>query len=880
MRRLFVGLFSTFAVISFVGCVQEEPKGPIDGVEDESQRAAQGESLEGRRQGLNGDRDHWFAVGADSRGQAMGPKGEPQQKTGQFVNEGTGVDFGDVGKKGWLVASKDGWVQLLDEKGKRTGPNREAIGKMGELRFLAGAPDTWLAGGTNGKVHKIDRDGQPTGTTNNPFNGDPVVAGAYGNGQWLIASKKGELYRLDLKSLQEQSSLQTLGSGHEVVGIVRVKSKWVALTKTGYAEVDSGGPRSVTTIASGRTITAFASKGDTVLLGSDDGHILHAQVANLGSASWTQALGSHAVRDFANDGNEWLAVGDAGAARKIDSKGQPVGSMKTLSKGNDLGAVRPTSKGWMIGLSEVSAVQSFDKNLDSGLTETDLLDGTQVNDVAAGAPGLLVVGASGKYRIIQPEGSPKTKVKTLGSAGDIETAGWNGDQFLVGTSNGTVATIDKSGEVADKKEQFGGDAIVGSAWSGRFWLVVSGKGEFLRLRKDGSKYQSAKPSGLDVANATKFNGDEWMIVGSKDSKAAFTIVGENGSISSGPTKEETVDGELRALGWNGREWLTGGDGGIVIRIDQAGSVITGGQQKGIRDALYGQTVRSISFNGNGGDDPNGNTKDPNGNQYLIGGDNGAVRRLDFQAYPIRPAIAINEYRTVFAIDWANPRGFPGGPCVTADFCLDGACLGNVSTGFCCDSKCDSPCESCFKDVTGKPSGTCSPIPKGEEPPMRKKESGADCVAEMKKTCGTTGKCDGNGQCAYFDTDVQCKAATCTEGEATAAAHCDGSGSCVMPNSTECAPYAGCDGDACIASCETDEQCVPGYVCKDNECVDRGMQNDDGDDKTGDGNGKKKGEKKDGCSVGAGGRPLPGLPTMIIIAAGVLAIRPSSRVDPH
>lgn len=111
----------------------------------------------------------------------------------------------------------------------------------------------------------------------------------------------------------------------------------------------------------------------------------------------------------------------------------------------------------------------------------------------------------------------------------------------------------------------------------------------------------------------------------------------------------------------------------------------------------------------------------------------------------------------------------GATCTKAEECVSNLCV----DGYCCNAACTDQCEAC--DVAGS-EGTCVPVsgaPHGTR---------AACTADPD-VCG--GTCDGvqTTQCSY--PTVECRAASCTDGVATAAAKCD-QGTCPAPVTTTCA----------------------------------------------------------------------------------------------
>ena len=152
-----------------------------------------------------------------------------------------------------------------------------------------------------------------------------------------------------------------------------------------------------------------------------------------------------------------------------------------------------------------------------------------------------------------------------------------------------------------------------------------------------------------------------------------------------------------------------------------------------------------------------------------------------------------------------PRQPNGGACTMTAECASGNCV----DGVCCNTACDGQCEAC--DNSGSV-GTCSPTmgaPRGTRPGC----AGAGSCA---------GTCDGSSRtnCAYPGSSVECRAASCAEGQATNRGTCDGAGGCGSPTTAPCAPYT-CEGAMCRASCTAASDCVTGYRCEMGRCVPTG-----------------------------------------------------------
>jgi hypothetical protein len=151
-----------------------------------------------------------------------------------------------------------------------------------------------------------------------------------------------------------------------------------------------------------------------------------------------------------------------------------------------------------------------------------------------------------------------------------------------------------------------------------------------------------------------------------------------------------------------------------------------------------------------------------------------------------------------------PKGKPGDVCGTAGGkCATGLCV----DGVCCSSTCTGSCYAC--NVAGK-AGTCSAVTQGTIDPKSK------CTVSGT-TCGTNGKCDGNGSCAVAPagtTGVDCRTA-CVDsasGSTLSSKSCDGKGACTGGSQPCDNIICTSDKTQCKQSCTADTDCTGGRVC--------------------------------------------------------------------
>lgn len=828
--------------------------GGSEAPEHESTDESAGSASETTAQRLSESPEHWLVAGDESRGELVDSEGQPEVATGRYVNEGEGVDVGSMGGQEWLVASRGGSVQLVDNDGVRSGSARNVFDGQGTLEFVARGNGNWLAGGSAGRVQRLDRNGQPTQDTYEPLGGDTLTAGAHGNSKWLVGSEKGGFRHLSKSSLDPESAPLSHSSGEPVVAVMRTKGNWYGFTTTYKIELTTNQIADSTSIADGRDITAAAHQDGTIVVGSDDGRVLVGGPNELEGASWQEALDGAAVRAIAWRDSEWLVVGNNGHARRLAADGTPQGSVEVLADGQDLSAVRPHPDGWMVGVADLSVVHRVGPQLEAPVEPANLLDGETVNALTAGGPGYLVVGSGGTYRMLDAEASPTTDVQTVDGGASFTAAAWNGERFIGGTTDGQIFILDDQGTVVETHQEVVDSEIASLSWSGDSWVAALADGRLQRLYDDGRAFRNTQSTPLDTIRAAEYNGDGWMVVGAQNDQGAYAILDSDLEVPDEVKTVQTISGTFQSLGWNGNEWLAGGPGGYVVRIDQTGSIVERESGNGIRNVLEGGTVQAIDFNAGG-------------NQYLVGGDHGAIRRLAFNAEPIRNAVVVNGFQTIRTVQWAVPRGFPGAACLGDEVCLAGSCIDGGSESFCCESSCEGTCESCLEETTGEPDGVCAPVPQGDEPPARK----GSCVEQSRETCGTTGVCDGQGACQTHGSDVECRAASCQDAELIPAGQCAEMGqTCMEPESTSCEPYTCVDGAAeCRSACGSDDHCVDGFVCQEGSCVEESNEDNDQDQNEDENNNNGGG----GCSVsGDGSAPVGFTHVLVGLLAGAALVR--------
>ncbi|MBX3184036.1 MAG: hypothetical protein KIT72_00815 [Polyangiaceae bacterium] len=150
-------------------------------------------------------------------------------------------------------------------------------------------------------------------------------------------------------------------------------------------------------------------------------------------------------------------------------------------------------------------------------------------------------------------------------------------------------------------------------------------------------------------------------------------------------------------------------------------------------------------------------------------------------------------RTVLDVGQACERGAQ---------CASGHCV----QGVCCDTACNSTCESCLAaHKASGANGTCGPTRNGTDPLSQCEDQGA-------ASCGTNGLCNGARGCRLYTSGTVCGASSCREdGQYQPTRHCDGSGVCAATPSVSCYPRR-CNAEGCISPCALDSHCAEGHNC--------------------------------------------------------------------
>ena len=189
----------------------------------------------------------------------------------------------------------------------------------------------------------------------------------------------------------------------------------------------------------------------------------------------------------------------------------------------------------------------------------------------------------------------------------------------------------------------------------------------------------------------------------------------------------------------------------------------------------------------------------------------------------------------------GPRG-NGQDCTDGSACASGHCV----DGVCCESACTGRCTFC---ATPESRGRCVQVGAGARDPRAVRgetDPTRICVDQDASSCGTNGRCDGQGGCQRYPDNTVCGQPRCngSSNSETEAGRCD-DGVCRDGAEQVCAPFRGCSGNRCRDTCSNDSQCTNGNVCLDGDCQE---PPDNGGGDNGGGNGEPN---NGGGSTGGG-----------------------------
>ncbi len=737
--------------------------------------------------------DNWIAVGG-SFVDLLGKDGEPNEVPGRIVFNGNDILKSVSGHDKWVVFGA-GKLQSLDHSGQRINDVRDAL-NGNAVHSAAMYPDGWLIAGQNGAVQKLDSSGEPTRVESTIFDGDTVSGLAYSGVAWLGISESGKIltFNSDL-SRSDVSGTAVLTKGVGVVSNSEPSSgsRWFIFSESHYAAVGASGVAGTLIPLPAQNITTVHESENAVFIGTASGEIFRSDYGNSLNFSKVATMKT-GVRSFVSNGHgKTLALAQQSVISLNTSDGSE-SSAETDQQNTFVSAhFSITHSEWILVYKDNGLIRFLASDLRPKKPNNALLDGENVNAAAKGTEGVLIVGDAGMIQLVEDDGTTISTPTQIDGSIDLLDVEWNGKTFLVVGRNGFSQIVSASGTLEEESILLDGGDIQFASWSGSFYLI-GGESRFQIIRPTGVALGATKEIPEVNLMSAGFDGERWMAVGNGTVGGIAVFINEENN--DAPSLINVSIAVLKGVDFDGLEWLVGGSEGFIQRISASGQKIGGPVS-----ALDGLDLETIFFNGS---------------QYMVGGERGAVRRIGSDFTPIRTTISITNSQTVNDLLWSKPRGFSNGPCITNDACFAGPCVGGLGAGKCCDSACDRPCESCFQRDTGEDDGTCAPVVVGKQSP----KSGAQgCLPQPESSCGQTGFCDGAGECAFHQDDIQCAPASCANDYA-AAGTCDGTGACSMPASESCAPYVGCDLDSgCQTSCATNADCLTGFECDASQCLE-------------------------------------------------------------
>ncbi len=188
---------------------------------------------------------------------------------------------------------------------------------------------------------------------------------------------------------------------------------------------------------------------------------------------------------------------------------------------------------------------------------------------------------------------------------------------------------------------------------------------------------------------------------------------------------------------------------------------------------------------------------------------------------------------VLKTNTCKPKLDNGAACVQGNQCKSSFCI----DGVCCETDCSGACRNCA--IEGK-EGLCSWFNNDTDPEndctlcqvcngagaCKKAELGTDplseCTQDATSTCGKDGTCDGNGACAFWNTQTVCVQQSCVGILKFPNDYCDGKGLCSDSGEVDCVPYVCNDvGTDCRSNCFQDAHCQSAYYCNtSNLCAEK------------------------------------------------------------
>ncbi len=170
----------------------------------------------------------------------------------------------------------------------------------------------------------------------------------------------------------------------------------------------------------------------------------------------------------------------------------------------------------------------------------------------------------------------------------------------------------------------------------------------------------------------------------------------------------------------------------------------------------------------------------------------------------------------------------GNFCTLGDTCIDGSCTPDATRDCddgvtCTTDTCDPSSSACRNEI---PLDRCVIDGVCYTPGAEKPDN--PCL-----TCRLASPTDWTPRGKGFACGREPR---CVDQDFIAADACDGAGTCVEGTPKDCAPYNSCDPAlGCPASCDSDADCLAGFTCRNERCLEPLADDDDDDDTDDDAN---------------------------------------------
>lgn len=729
------------------------------------------------------------------------------------VNGGFGVRGMSWNGTEWLVGGDSGRCQRVSADGQAVGPVLVTL-TGSTVHDVAWNGVEWLVVGDSGKYQRVAADGTIIGTPGIAIDGFSLYAASWGQDSWLVGGESGRVQRIAPDGTL-MGTYQRALSGSTVESIAWNGSMWLVVGAS--AKSHGVGPdglilQQTYAVHATSTLNAVAAHSGGFMAGGNGGYTVSFGADGLPLGSAKIGLDSSHIYGIAWTGSGYLYGGASGRVQMGLASGVPKLPYFLPLAGNNVNAVSFNGERWLAADVLYSVVIDAAGNVLNPYVSGNyaLSGGYGIRSAATDGVRWLLAGDSGRYRIIDSNGSFFTNTFVITSSYTIEATAWNGSNYLLVGSSGHTRRVNAAGVAQGSANVIvnGGVTQRAAASDGKNYLVGGDLGRYSILDSTG---QLLGPMRVGLSNqaiyAASFNGEHYLIGGDEGQIQRIFVDGT----PAGPSVTALNYGDIRSIVWTGAHWVIGGEGGRVQKVGPDGQTV--GSVELAMDELY---VRAMAYGGGFIAEAKGcssdvecSTKDCVSGVCLcaVGCAVGGICVADGSKNPQNGCQVCDS--TANPVGWtAVSDGITCGTesaCAEAGVCTSGQCVQNPVL-VCDDSN------ECTDDV-------CDP-------------SLGECVFSPN-----TSACDDGDVCTANDgcNEGQCVGASipCDDGNLCTDDFCDSQTGCVhLANATACDdgnPCTGndfCANEACVSGaavsdgtpCPGDDACSAGNICKSGSCV--------------------------------------------------------------